>query len=469
MSRATGIVWVAVIAFVVGGAAAGRAADVGDVHCERGAKVRVISMDETFASGARWRFEVFREQCEGLTFEQLFYTPAGGVERKVLHRASIAQIHVFYLPGSPVFFDVTHSTEGLGDTNADNGNPRPPLCRDARGNLVPNCGENALAVPLAAAECPQGVLWDDGRVCIIKHFMSSDLAEHEGYAWKFGNTFRIAESIEVFMSSQLGAYNYINKWTFHDDGSIEPALGLTGALQEIRQGPGSGSAVPFGSRLDDPRVNQNPVVGISHLHNVYYRLDFDIGGAANDAVARMSFRPLAGLGTGRGTNVLTPIVREAAQTFSPNEYSTWVVFDKVLKNADTRPIGYEVNPRITGLWRGDTDGSWDDADVWVTRFHPCELLATNNHRPHIPRSCTANNIPGHVGLMVGGESVDGQDVVLWYVNRLLHIPRDEDAGTFTVRPVFGPMPIEWTSFEIRPRSFFHMNPGINATEIPSSD
>jgi primary-amine oxidase len=434
-------------------------------HCENQPKVRVINIDETFASHARWRFEVFREQCEGLTFERAFYTPAGGVEREVLHRASIAQIHVRYLPGSPVFFDVTHATEGLGDTNADNAHPRPPQCRDASGNLIPGCAENALAVPLQDAECPEGVLWDDGRVCVIKHFMAPDLSAHEGYAWKDGALFRVTENIEVFMSSQLGAYNYINKWQFRDDGTIEPSLGLTGSLQQVESGPGSSRFLPRGSRLDDPRVNQNPVVGISHLHNIYYRLDFDIAGPGNDAVARMSFQPQT------STHGLVPLNREAAQVVNPTEFSSWVVFDKVVTNNDTRPIGYEIIPHIAGLWRGASppaEGGWDKADLWVTRFHPCEIFATNNHVPHIPAStCSANNIPRTVGTMVGGESINGADVVVWYANRILHIPRDEEFGTPT-HP-HGPMPIEWTSFEIRPRSFFHTNPGIDPTRVPGSE
>jgi primary-amine oxidase len=56
--------------------------------------------------------------------------------------------------------------------------------------------------------------------------------------------------------------------------------------------------------------------------------------------------------------------------------------------------------------------------------------------------------------MTGGsngtkENVDGQDIVLWYVNRFLHYPRDEDMER---------MPIEWTGFELVPRNFFATNP-----------
>ena len=51
--------------------------------------------------------------------------------------------------------------------------------------------------------------------------------------------------------------------------------------------------------------------------------------------------------------------------------------------------------------------------------------------------------------MVNGEATDGQDVVVWFVNRHHHVTRDEDEA---------PMPIEWTGFEISPRQWYESNP-----------
>ena len=55
----------------------------------------------------------------------------------------------------------------------------------------------------------------------------------------------------------------------------------------------------------------------------------------------------------------------------------------------------------------------------------------------------------NVTAMLNGASVDGVDLVVWYVNRLQHVPRDENEVN---------MPIEWTGFSIEPRSFFFQNP-----------
>jgi primary-amine oxidase len=55
----------------------------------------------------------------------------------------------------------------------------------------------------------------------------------------------------------------------------------------------------------------------------------------------------------------------------------------------------------------------------------------------------------HAWITCDGEATDGQDVVVWFVNRHHHVTRDEDEA---------PMPIEWTGFEISPRQWFDSNP-----------
>ena len=156
----------------------------------------------------------------------------------MLARATIAEVHVPYHTGAPRYLDVTESTEGLG----------------------------ANAIPLAANECPNGTLFSGDRICVR--------AQDGGCRWKGGSSFRSSQAIEIFMSSQVGFYNYINRWTFRDDGTIEPSVGLTGRLNEFGTGP---DYLPYGVRTDAESASPL-VVSLSHMHNFYYRLDFDIGG-----------------------------------------------------------------------------------------------------------------------------------------------------------------------------------------------
>jgi primary-amine oxidase len=409
--------------------------------CQAAEDTFVTTVSRTFTGGSAWTFSVYRATCEGLRILSASYRPAGGAFVQVLNSAALSQIHVPYLHGDPAkrFRDVSHHSLGLG----------------------------AQAAVLAPAEC-EGTLWDGGRICIQN--------EDGGYAWKFAvganggaDVFRRAEAVEVFMSSQTGEYNYINKWTFKDSGAIEVSLGLTGALELILP---DAKYLPYGSRLN-PQSEPTPRVGIAHQHNAYYRLDFDILSEASDLVVAKRFNP----STANIPNTpwtcstpgqcavvtLTPINVETFQNWSSTLQDTWIIRDKLAVNADGRNIGYELKPHVSGIWRGTTSSSepWSASDLWVTRFKSCERLPIDNHIPHIPPSCAGVPVADHVQAMTlnPSQSTDGQDIVVWYVNRHLHYPRDEDEGV---------MSTEWMSFSIEPRNLFWVNPAQASTPPGSS-
>jgi primary-amine oxidase len=415
------------LAVVVSGALASTAA----AQCNDEPEVYVGRFTRNFTGGAAWTFSVARRKCEGLVLYDVVYTPAGGTPRTVLAQANIAELHVPYLDNSSRYLDITLDTDGFGDVSAI------PM-------LVPG-------------ECPgqpmtgyMTTLFDGNRICI-------ETADG-GLRWKYGTASKQAERVQVFMTMQAAAYTYINRWDLNDDGSINVRIGLTGQLQKQRTA--QGFAPRFGSRLN-PESESTPVVGLAHQHNVYYRLDFDIGGAGRDEVFKKSFTPSTAASpdsscstTGQcGTVTLAPITKEGQQTWSSNNYTTWVISDQTTKNADGRTIGYELVPHITGIWRGVTGDfeKWAGHELWVTAFKPCERLAVVNDPPHIPMECSGNAVD--VQQMDNDELVDGSasghDLVVWYANRILHYPRDEDAPL---------MPIEWASFDIVPRNFHDQNP-----------
>jgi primary-amine oxidase len=397
-------------------------------QCEGRTDQAVMHETRTFSGGSQWTFDVKFNGCAGLIFSQVFFKPAGGVARLVLNRANAIEVHVPYLKGTPRFLD--GSATGFG----------------------------GAALQLSPQECEGGTLvpfptTDPSNFCI----RNAD----GGYAWKFEDEFRRAEAIELFQSSQFGLYNYINAWTFKSDGSIEVRFGLTGSLQETAAGS---RYLPYGARLN-PESEPDPIVAISHVHAVYYRLDFDLDGPGNDLVSRRVFTPSTSPSpddTGAanscsvagtcGTVSFVPITTEAAHTISVAKQNSWVIEDKTTRNADGRRIGYELIPHLTGIWHGRTtaDEPWSGDELWVTAFNRCELNVVGNvvgaadGRSPLPADCgtPARNLQA----MVNGQSTDGKNIVVWYANRLLHHPRDEDGSR---------MAIEWMSFELAPRNFFH--------------
>jgi primary-amine oxidase len=380
--------------------------------CEGGPDGPAVNVSRSFPSGAAWSFDVSIAPCEGLVLSKVRYTPSGGTERLVLDRATLAEVHVPYDNSAARFLDVTDSTSGLG----------------------------ASAIPLAAEECEGEI--HNGTICIED--------EDGGYRWKFDTAFAKAHAVAVSVASQLGNYTYVNRWVFEENGAIEPAIGLTGMLQLISFDPSD--APQFGSSLAP--AGAEAAVGLNHMHNFYYRLDFDVDGAGNDVVSRISYSPSSSEpgceGNACGKTAFTAIEQESAQEWSAIEQVTWLLQDTVTTNLDRRRIGYEIKPHYAGIWRGMTDGSepWAQHELFVTRYNVCERFAVRNVAPYLGAQCPPSSAPD-VSAMVNGEATKGQDLVVWFVNRHHHVTRDEDE-------VF--MPIEWTGFHISPRSFSDSNP-----------
>jgi primary-amine oxidase len=391
-------------------------------------------VDQTFSSATRWRFCWEVVQREGLVINRAFYTDRGGIEREVLFRGSIAQVHVPYHPGSPRFFDLTTSTSGLG----------------------------AGSLSLAAAECPGGTVLDPGglfagpRVC--------RQLEDRGLAYKYGPLSVNGQEITLWISSQLGQYNYVTQWTFADDGTIHADVGFTGRLQIYQSGvpscvPGCPPWSLFGFRVNDESAG-TAAWAISHMHNIYFRLDFDIGGAANDAVEGIfsypwdpSFgpSPIASCASPGQCNFnyrYNHSVEGIDQRWNPS--LSWRAYDTAITNLEGRTIGYEIVPH-GARWDAMTTTTepWSGAELYVTRQNACELLATQNQAPYIPATCPPATATDVRAMTADHASVLGADNVIWYVHKFVHHPRDEDEVN---------MLVEKEGVELRPRSWRHKNP-----------
>jgi primary-amine oxidase len=330
---------------------------------------------EQLALGANWSVCWEVRANEGLALTHAFYT-RDGFDRRVLSDATVAQIFVPYETGTPRYHDVAY---GLG---------------------------LALQPLDAAGDCPGGTLLFGGRVCRA--------VEDRGLAGRFCTggacASRRGKALVLWASSQMGATNYITRWTLRDDGTIEPAVGLAGALQ-------------YGD--------------VAHTHSVYWRLDVDIDDPADDRVEEFyRIAPAWGDGTA-GASGWVPLLGE---TYRPNDLGTfrkWRVVDTSARNASNRPWSYELVPSPgSGSLRTTVREAFTRGELWVTRARPRERFVSTE---------TDDLLLGYLD----GESIDGEDVVLWYAMHRFHEVRSEDRPT---------IPLEWMGFELRPRDYFDQNP-----------
>jgi hypothetical protein len=184
--------------------------------------------------------------------------------------------------------------------------------------------------------------------------------------WYDGKELRLVSQL------QAGWYRYISDWRLRNDGSIGPRFGFAGTA--------------------------NPCTCKVHNHHVYWRWDFDVITAGNNVVEEYNNPPII-----PNTNWHTKRF-EIRRPRDASHQRHWRV-----RNKGTFQ-GYTIQP-------GANDGTGDSygvGDFWVLRYHGNEIddghgFSTN---PVLSRA--------DIDKFVNGESVDGEDVVLWYAGHFHH-------------------------------------------------
>jgi hypothetical protein len=182
---------------------------------------------------------------------------------------------------------------------------------------------------------------------------------------------------EVVLISAMAAgwYRYVQEWHFRKDGTIEPRFLMTG------------SAIP-------------PSCTVDHTHHVYWRFDFDIDGAPNDAVQEAFLFP----------DLWRTLTIETSRVKDPSFLRMWRVLDRSTRSRWT-------------IIPGPTDGvadTFSKADLWALRYHAGEL------------SDNADALDDKLNQYVTGEGINREDVVTWYVGHGFH--KAGDAACHVVGP-----------------------------------
>lgn len=366
-------------------------------------------IDVTLPTGARWRMCWETRSKEGVVLHNITYQAPGQPERIVLGQASVAQIHVPYDDNGARFHDV--SDYGLG------------------GGYLNN---------LTSGDCPNGSLLFDSS--LSKNALCLTVRPR-GYIYKSYANQAQGHEIVLFSVSHIGAYNYIPQWTFRDDGSITPAFGATGTLQRYNSNPATG-------------WNLGTQYGVSHLHNYYWRLDFDINGTTgaadtNDWVEEIGFTT-ADSGTTYSISTTT-FTSEAARQVQPVSFRSWRIVDPTLNNENMN-ISYHLETEPQHIFRGPSYEQWTQNEVYVTVARTCERFASRNPTTG---GCDAELSTASNGF-VDGEALSGQDLIVWYGTSFHHLPFNEDQSY---------MHAHWNAFTIRPRDWTGTNPLVGVPTI----
>jgi primary-amine oxidase len=378
----------------------------------------------------KWHFRFGLQPREGLVLYTVGYEDGGKV-RSILYRGALSEMVVPYGdPSAGWYFRNSFDAGELGLGVTASGQ-RPGL----------DCPENCRVFDAVVAD-------ESGA----PHLVAGAIALYErdgGIAWKHGANVRRARDLVLSFLTQAGNYEYGFDWIFHQDGTLESKVALTGIMSA--KGVADGAHDPFGHL-----VAKN-LLAVHHQHFFSYRLDMDVDGVTNRVLEMNSVAMPAGAKnpfSNAFTMEETPLrtEREAERNLSLESSRRWIVVNPAVTNALGHPTGYALLPGENARPFAAAD-SWVrkrarflDSHVWVTPYAEDEIYAGGDY---------PNQSHGGDGLAkwtAANRPIDNKDVVLWYNFGITHNPRPEDW------PV---MPTYEAGFKLVPWGFFAQNPVLD--------
>ncbi|GER23151.1 amine oxidase [Zafaria cholistanensis] len=383
----------------------------------------------------KWSLDVGFDVREGLVLHNIGFEDGGRV-RRILNRASIAEMVVPYGDPSPVrnwqnYFDTGEYLVGQYANSLELGcdclgeiHYISPVISDAFGN--PRTIHNGIC------------MHEEDFSILAKH---SDL-------WSGVNYTRRNRRLVISFFTTIGNYDYGFYWYLYLDGTIEFEAKATGVVFTSAQ---PSKDYPYSSEMA-------PGLGAPfHQHLFGARLDFALDGGPNRVVEEEAVRVPVSAENPRGnafTRKRTVLARESEAVRDTDMASgrAWIVQNEQSRNRLGEPVGYKLHPQGHPTLLADPSSSvarraaFATKALWVTRRSEDERYPTGDF---------VNQHPGGAGLpayIAQDRDIDGQEIVLWHTFGLTHYPRVEDW------PI---MPVDHVGFKLRPEGFFDRSPVLD--------
>jgi primary-amine oxidase len=389
-----------------------------------------------------WHFRFGMHPREGLILYTVGYEDHGKL-RPILYRAGLSEMVVPYADPGPAWFFRNAFDEGeygIGHMTypEESGTDAPADAQffsawfgDERG--VP------FEIPRALAlyERDGGLLW--------KHVDEKTEV----------NQSRRARELVLGWIATVGNYEYGFNWIFHQDGTLQMDVLLTG-IMEPKALAVAGQHDAYG-HLVTPDIE-----AVHHQHFFNFRLDLDVDGADDNSVVEMntvSLPPAKDNPYHNAFVVQEQVLRreqEAMRNVNLQSARVWKVINRSVKNAVGQPVGYALVPEENAVPYATPESSMRkragflNSQLWVTPYDPAERYAAGEYVSQ------SHGGDGLVRWVKANRAIDGKDIVLWYTLGVTHVSRPEDW------PV---MPVVHTGFRLMPAGFFNRNPAL---DLPGS-
>lgn len=386
----------------------------------------------------KWQFHLRVDKRFGPVLSRIEYD-----DRDVAYQLHASDMFVPYMDPSPTwafkaYMDISEYGFGILATPLRPGDDCPANATFLDATLSADAGEPIVL---------------DNVVCVFERPTGDPLWRHYEV---FNETLASRPHVElvVRMAPAVGNYDYLLDFVFDRRGAVTVKGGAYGidatkaVAAERMQDEGAAQATEHGT-LIAPNL-----VGTSHDHYISFRVDLDVDGPKNRFVIDR-FMPRM-LPEDSKRRSIWQADRQVKALEGPLELPLSAGWFRVESSEKTNYVG---NPTSYQLYPGHTDISLlSEQDplqrrsmfaaypVWITHYHENELFAAGRY-PNQSRD--SEGLPVYVA---DKESIEGEDLVLWYTMGFRHITRSED---------WPAMPGLWHEFKLRPFNFFDKNPGMD--------
>jgi primary-amine oxidase len=381
--------------------------------------------------GASWRVALENRGLKGVALGLVQLKRPGDTSwNTILKAAGPSEIFVPYHNGTTRLYDMQWC-------GASFGNPHPCLRQMTPADSSPVTASQITfpgsAYPTVAVECR-----DAGVAALCK----------TNAAGEYGMTTRYKEV--VFWSVyDTGNYDYIIEYGFRNDGAITFRAGATGYNNA--------------NHVFDP-----------HMHDVVWRVDIDLFGAAGNHVYQLTHSEQSPNLFAVDSDTVYPT--EGTFNWTAEEFTAMLIEGSVT-NSFGNEIGYELTPwdrKGTARHWGSTE-TFTQKDFWVTANHPGED-GTGGTSPNDwgtngsvqPDAYLMRYVSENAGLIPfsGPEWIFGPpktDIVVWYRSAAHHHPHDEDRqASDGPADMTGLTLMHWQGFDLLPHDLFDYNPLVPA-------
>ncbi len=404
-------------------------------------------------SGVTWDMWSFRYRTDkrpGVVLSEI-KVKDGDKERSVLYQAHLSEVFVPYMDPDAGWYWRTYMDSG----EYGFGIFLSPL----RAGV--DCPDYATFLPAVVHQDNGEPLEIPGAICIFERNIGDPAWRHFEVFAQSEDQFTPTEGrpdtqLVVRSASEVGNYDYLIDYVFHQNGRLDIMVGSTG-LDAVK-----GASI---TSMNDANAAEETKYGTliapylvapNHDHFFNFRLDFDIDGRANTFMrtALVPGKPdEKALRRSYWVTETTPVKNEMDGRFrvNPATPAMYHIMNMSKESALGHKPGYMIAPNNSVAY-GPLDvkndppmkrNAYIDYTIWNTAYQPKERYAGGEFAFASDGSDTLAT------WVERNKPLEGQDIVTWYTMGFHHIPKMEDW------PVMSTM---WKGIYLMPFNYFANNP-----------